>query len=131
MAGSDKYLRNRDGRFFARVVIPKDLRSFLDNKTEIHAPLGPDRRTAKAGLATAVAEIQARIAVAERRAMIAKGEAITPGRYPLPVDQIALRNYNERLTAITFALTALDTPASLDGVGSGFGPRLKRSEVAA
>ncbi|HZG28512.1 MAG TPA: tyrosine-type recombinase/integrase [Ensifer sp.] len=97
MAGNDKYLLNRDGRYFARVVIPKELRPFLENKTEMRSPLGPDKRTAKARLSTAVAEIQAKIAVAERRAQIAKGEAITPGRYPLPVDQIALRNYNERL----------------------------------
>lgn len=97
MAGSNRYLLNRDGRFFARLVIPKDLRPFLDNKTELRASLGPDRRTAQARLHTAVADLQARIAVAERRAMIAKGEALTPGRYPLPVEQIALRNYNERL----------------------------------
>ncbi|NSY48600.1 DUF6538 domain-containing protein [Agrobacterium tumefaciens] len=94
---ADKYLLNRNGRFFARIVIPKDLRPFLDNKTEIRTPLGPDRRTAKARLHTAVSELQAQIAVAERRAMVAKGEAITPGRYPLPVEQIALRNYNQRI----------------------------------
>jgi integrase len=97
MAGNNKYLLNRDGRYFARIVIPKDLRPFLDNKTELRAPLGADRRTAQARLHTAVAELQARIAVAERRKALANGEAITPGRYPLPVDQIALRNYNERL----------------------------------
>ncbi|MFC6444400.1 D-alanyl-D-alanine carboxypeptidase family protein [Shinella zoogloeoides] len=97
MAGNNKYLLNRDGRYFARIVIPKDLRSFLDNKTELRAPLGADRRTAQARLHTAVAELQARIAIAERRKALANGEAITPGRYPLPVDKIALRNYNERL----------------------------------
>ncbi|TIX89302.1 integrase [Rhizobium sp. P44RR-XXIV] len=94
---TDKYLLNRDGRYFARIVIPKDLRPFLDNKTELRTPLGPDKRAAKARLHTAVADIQAQIAVAERRAMVAKGEAITPGRYPLPVEQIALRNYNQRI----------------------------------
>lgn len=59
MAGNPKYLLNRDGRYFARVVIPKDLRQFLENKTEL--------RTALAGLHTAVAGLQAQIAVAERR----------------------------------------------------------------
>lgn len=97
MAGNNKYLLNRDGRYFARIVIPKELRPFLDNKTELRAPLGADRRTAQARLHTAVAELQARIAVAERRKALANGEAITPGRYPLPVDQIALRNYNALL----------------------------------
>jgi len=98
---ADKYLLNRNGRFFARIVIPKDLRPFLDNKTELRTPLGPDRRTAKARLHTAVSELQAQIAVAERRAMVAKGVAVTAGRYPIPVEQIALRNYNDRLTLDT------------------------------
>lgn len=97
MAGNPKYLLNRDGRYFARVVIPKDLRQFLENKTELRTPLGPDKRTALAGLHTAVAGLQAQIAVAERRAMVAKGEAIRPGRYPLPVEQMALRQYNQRI----------------------------------
>lgn len=97
MAGKVKNLLNRDGRYFSRLVIPKELRPFLDNKTELRAPLGPDRRTAIARHATALAGLQAQIAIAERRAKIANGEPITEGRYPLPVDQIALRNYNERI----------------------------------
>nr|WP_298096418.1 DUF6538 domain-containing protein [uncultured Shinella sp.] len=97
MAKNTRYLLNRDGRYFARIVIPAELRPFLDNKTELRAPLGADRRTALARLHTAVAELQARMAVAERRKALAHGEAITPGRYPLPVDQIALRNYNDRI----------------------------------
>ncbi len=97
MAAKHKNLLNRDGRYFARIVIPKNLRPFLDNKTEFREPLGADRRTAIARLATALAGLQAKIAVAERKAKIAKGEPMTPGRYPLPVDQIALRNYIERL----------------------------------
>lgn len=95
MPSNPRYLLNRDGRYFARIVIPKELRPFLDNKHELREPLGPDRRTALARLHTAVAELQAQIAIAERRKQVAKGEAITPGRYPLPVDQIALRHYNE------------------------------------
>lgn len=113
MAGNDKYLLNRDGRYFVRVVIPKELRPFLDNKTEMRSPLGPDKRTAKARLSTAIAEVQAKIAVAERRAQIAKGEAITLGRYPLPVDQIALRNYNERLAFDTELRSASHAWASV------------------
>ncbi|MFT4181541.1 MAG: integrase [Rhizobium sp.] len=97
MARNPRNFLDRDGRYFARIVIPKTLRPFLDNKTELREALGPDRRTAIARHATALAGLQAKIAVAERKAQIAKGEPITPGRYPLPVDQIALRSYNERL----------------------------------
>ncbi|CDM57630.1 MULTISPECIES: site-specific integrase [Rhizobium] len=98
MAGKVKNLLNRDGRYFSRIVVPRELRPFLDNKTELREALGPDRRAALARHATALAGLQAQIAVAERKAKIARGERITPGRYPLPVDQIALRNYNERLS---------------------------------
>lgn len=97
MTGKDKHLLNRDGRYFARIVIPKALRPFLDNKTELRVALGPDRRLAQARLHPAVAGLQGRIAVAERKAQVANGKPIVPGRYLLPVDQIALRNYNERL----------------------------------
>ncbi|KEQ08039.1 DUF6538 domain-containing protein [Pseudorhizobium pelagicum] len=97
MPSNPRYLLNRDGRYFARIVIPKELRPFLENKHELREPLGADRRTALARLHTAVAELQAKIAVAERRKQLAKGEAITPGRYPLPVGQLALRNYNDRI----------------------------------
>lgn len=97
MARQPQYLLNRDGRYFARLVIPKDLRPFLDNKTELREALGPDRRIALAKLHPAVAALQGKIALAEREAQIATGAPIEPGRYPLPVDQIAFRNYNDRL----------------------------------
>ncbi len=97
MARQPKHLLNRDGRYFARLVIPKELRPFLNNKTELREALGPDRRAALARLHPAVATLQGQIALAERKAQLAKGAPIEPGRYPLPVDQIALRNYNERL----------------------------------
>ncbi|MBY2941423.1 DUF6538 domain-containing protein [Rhizobium ruizarguesonis] len=97
MPAKHRHLLNRDGRYFARIVVPKDLRPFLENKTELREPLGADRRTAVARLHTALAVLQSKIAVAKQRAQIRKGEPVTVGRYPLPFDQIALRNYNERL----------------------------------
>ena len=65
--------------------------------TELREPLRPDLRIAKAHLATVVAGLRQRLAVAEREASLASGKAVAAGRYPLPVDQIILRNYNERL----------------------------------
>ncbi|MBW0365834.1 tyrosine-type recombinase/integrase [Ensifer adhaerens] len=97
MARQPRYLLNRDGRYFARLVIPKELRPFLNNKSELREPLGPDRRIAIARLHTAVASLQGQIAAAERKSQLTKGEPVEPGRYPLPLDQLALRNYNERL----------------------------------
>lgn len=97
MARQPRYLLNRDGRYFARLVIPKELRPFLNNKTELREALGPDRRVALAKLHPAVAVLQGQIARAEREAQIATGAPVEPGRYPLPVEQIAYRNYNDRL----------------------------------
>lgn len=67
MAGAQRYLLNRDGRFFARLVVPKDLRAII-GKSELRTPLGPDRRGATKMLPTAVAAMQAEINRAMREA---------------------------------------------------------------
>jgi hypothetical protein len=43
MAGKTKYLLDRDGRFLARLVIPKDLRPYMGGKSELRSALGADR----------------------------------------------------------------------------------------
>ncbi len=45
MAGKVRHMVNRDGRYFARLVVPKDLRGFVD-KTELRTALGADYRQA-------------------------------------------------------------------------------------
>ena len=97
MAREPRYLLNRDGRYFARLVIPKSLRPFLENKTELREALGPDRRIALSRLHSAVASLQSQISIAERKAQEIRGEPIALARYPLSVEQLAVRNYNERL----------------------------------
>lgn len=67
MAGAQRYLLNRDGRFFARLVVPKELRGIV-GKSELRTPLGPDRRGAIKLLPTAVAAMQAEIIRAKREA---------------------------------------------------------------
>ena len=47
MAGLVRILLNLDWRNFARLVIPKDLRSFMDGETELRQALGPDYRVPK------------------------------------------------------------------------------------
>ncbi|WP_442579129.1 hypothetical protein ACSBOB_26980 [Mesorhizobium sp. ASY16-5R] len=97
MAGKVRNLLNRDGRYFARLVIPKELRPFMDGKTELRTPLGADYRTALKVLPGAVAALQHNIALGERRAVEAGERKVTVGRYPLAPDQIALRSYQDRL----------------------------------
>ena len=96
MAGKVRHLVNRSGRYHARIVVPKDLRAVMDGKTELRQPLGGDYRQALRMLPTAVAQLQHKIAVAERKvATTHPGTRVA--RYPLGPDQIALANYRERL----------------------------------
>lgn len=96
MAGNDRYLLNRNGRFFARLVVPKELRGVV-GKTELRRPLGPDRRTAMKLLHGAIATLQHELAQAERQAAASGAVTVQPGRYPLGPDQIAASHYAQRL----------------------------------
>ena len=97
MALQPRYLLNRNGRDFARLVVPKALRPFLDGKVEIRTALGPDRRIALSRLHTAVALLQSRIAQAERQRQSHQGVVVDHDRYRLTTEQLALKNYQERL----------------------------------
>ncbi|MCB2111753.1 MAG: integrase, partial [Rhodobacteraceae bacterium] len=57
---------NRSGRYHARLVVPKDLRKIV-GKTELRTPLGGDYRQAVRLLPGAVAQLQHKIALAERQ----------------------------------------------------------------
>lgn len=78
-------------------MVPKDLRPYLDGKTELRAPPGADRRLAIRQHAGALATLQHRMAEAERKKAIATGEPELPGRYPLAPSELAAANYRERL----------------------------------
>ncbi len=93
MAGKVRNMINRAGRFHARLVVPKDLRQIV-GKTELRAPLGGDYRTALKMLPGAVAQLQHKIALAERKA--GHVTRLAP-RYPLAPDQIAASHYAQRL----------------------------------
>lgn len=96
MAGRVRYLLYRDGRYYARLVIPRELRPFLDNKVELRTPLGGDRRAALAKLPGAVAALQHQIGTAEQKALNA-GREVTTGRYPMTPTEIAQREYETQI----------------------------------
>ncbi len=96
MAGKTRYLLNRNGRFFARLVVPKELRQIV-GKSELRTLLGPDLRTAMKLLHGAVAALQHELAQAERKAAATGAVKVQPGRYPLAPDQIAASHYAQRL----------------------------------
>jgi integrase len=97
MAAKVLHLLERDGRYFARLVIPAALRPFMDGKTELRTPLGGDRRVAKAKLAPAVANLQTEIGIARRRASAAQGRELAVGNYPLSIAEAARWDYLEHV----------------------------------
>ena len=92
MAGKVRHLINRSGRYHARLVVPKDLRSIIGN-SELRTPLGGDYRFALRQLPGAVAQLQSQIGEAERKS----GQVATMPRYPMATDQIAHAHYTRRL----------------------------------
>lgn len=98
MAKRVQYLLEREGRYYARLVIPRHLRPFLDNKTELRTPLGGDYRGAIKTLHSAVADLQFKLRQAEIEAADAGHAPRTTASYPLSKEQMALRLYSIRLT---------------------------------
>lgn len=92
MAGKVRHLLERDGRYHARLVVPKNLRGII-GKTELREPLGGDYRRALRLLPAAVARLQTIIADAEHKA----GHVSEQPRYPMAPDQMAVAHYNRRL----------------------------------
>src|SRR5690606_2947942 len=81
MAGDIRYFLNRKGRYYARLVVPKHLRPFLDGKSELRTPLGADRRNAIRKHPMAVASLQQKIGFAERA--FSNGRLSEKVRHPL------------------------------------------------
>ena len=71
MAAKIRNLLDRDGRYFARVVVPTEFRELV-GKRELLTPLGPDRRNALKRLPSAVAAHLDTIATARRIAAAGK-----------------------------------------------------------
>lgn len=92
-----QYLLERDGRYYARLVVPRHLRPFLDNKTELRTPLGGDYREALKALHAAVANQQLKIREAEIKAAEAGIAPKSETTFPLSNEQIAFRLYRIRL----------------------------------
>lgn len=66
MAGKVKHIVHRDGRYYARVVVPPELRRII-GKTELREPLGADKRTADRNLHATVARLLDQIEQARRQ----------------------------------------------------------------
>ena len=135
MAGKDRYLLNRDGRYFARIVVPKNLQAVL-GKSELRVALGSDRRLALKELATAVSALQLQIGRAERQ-LPETGPAPLPHvRFAMTFDEIAKQNYVARLAQDDaarlvqgYANIAIDTDFAVD-LRNGIAGKLTNHELA-
>jgi len=124
MSGKIKYLLYRDGRFFARLVIPVKLRPYFDGRTELRQPLGADRRSATRRHPVALAELMHQIALAELKLADAEGAQALPGRYPLSIGQIAMRSYQARLAQDDEGRNSLAAYARM-GIDDGYAEDLR------
>ncbi|WP_246763435.1 hypothetical protein [Rhizobium sp. 007] len=97
MAGKPQHWKERNGRYSARVVIPSQLRPYLDNRAELEIQLGGDRRTALRNHAAALASIQRQIGIARQKHEAATGQQPKAAPYPLTVQQIAVREYQSQI----------------------------------
>lgn len=99
MAGKIRNLVNRDGRYHARLVVPKKLRGSI-GKTELREPLGGDRREAIKSLPGAVAELRRQRIKAEQKFEQQIGQVVgltETARYPMTREQLAHSHYLRRL----------------------------------
>ncbi|MDP2120676.1 MAG: integrase [Hoeflea sp.] len=97
MAGNLRHMKERNGRFSARVVVPKALRPYLDGKAELEIQLGGDRREALRKHAAAVAAIQRQIGLAGQKLEAATGTRSQRPARPLTAQQIALQDYQGQI----------------------------------
>jgi integrase len=90
MSGKLQHLLERNGRYFARMGVPENLRAVV-GKRELLAPLGPDLRLAKAKLHAQVAAFQE--ILDEARTQLAPVQLAD--RRPMTTEQMARRHFGK------------------------------------
>lgn len=122
MAARIPHLLDRDGRYYARIVVPKPLRSLFDGRWEMSAPLGADRREALRRLPSAVAEIQSQLEAARAQLRTAYRPKVQarPGK-SLTDRQMAAQHYGTELALDDSERAAYATEAPPTDM-SAFGP---------
>jgi integrase len=97
LAGKIRYLLFRDGRYYARRVVPVELRPLVGGN-ELRQPLGPDRQAATRLLPAALVQINAKIESARRALVQRSGPAAAKyNQRALTDEELARVHYAERL----------------------------------
>lgn len=130
MAGKVRHLLDRDGRFFARMVVPKALRPIV-GRSEMLEPLGPDRTLALRKHPAAVAEMQAILDAARAQAKTKQAVAAPARRgRPLTPQQMAQQHYRTQV-AFDQEVRETDSRQSLGFVDEFYAEDLKRAASGA
>jgi hypothetical protein len=66
MAAKRRHWKEKDGRYWARIAIPTELKPFFDNKTQLTEALGGDLRIADENHPAAVARLKEKLRAAQR-----------------------------------------------------------------
>ncbi|KIZ34835.1 MULTISPECIES: DUF6538 domain-containing protein [Rhodopseudomonas] len=131
MAAKIPHLLTRNGRHYARIVIPTALRSLFADKWELTAPLGADRREARRRLSAAVADMQVQIDAARQQVRTTFKPKVQPkpGK-PLTVRQMAGAHYASELAEDDHERamhgSADEPPADMSNFGPAYEARLRK-----
>jgi hypothetical protein len=132
MAAKRRHWHEKDGRFWARIAIPKDLQGFF-GKTQLTEPLGGDLRAADRAHAGAVARLQDQI----RDAQALRGRSHAPSRLkvnhglslPELADQAVWDHYTQILGEYETNRRALPNPSDVEAEQERLFQRIKVGEV--
>jgi hypothetical protein len=94
MAGKVRHLLEREGRYYARRVVPKELRAIM-GKRELQQALGADRRSALVALPSALHRFNVELDYA--RAVLAQRGLRQAALAPLSSSALARVHYQNRL----------------------------------
>lgn len=103
MAGKIRHLLYRDGRYYARRIVPQDLRAVV-GRNEVREPLGADKRRAIEQLPLALVKINALFEHARELAARREGDAAAARvalASPMSSTELAQAHYQERLALDT------------------------------
>lgn len=120
MAAKRRHWKEKDGRYWARISIPLELKPFFDNKTQLTEPLGGDLRIADENHAAAVARLKDKLKAARRMLEAASSgvavepapvAAVTPRRALTPedVEQAVWAHYTNTLAQDAAKRAAMPT----------------------
>ena len=133
MAAKRRHWKEKNGRFWARLAVPVDLRTFFQNRTELIEPLGGDLRIADRNHSAAVARLHARID--EARQLLSSASPVVETAPTLRElgsedrEDAAWSHYTTSLSAIQQKRAALPTTDEIEAEHDRLMQRLDAGEA--